>query len=196
MALLSLCMKVKKNFWPKDFFWGIMKVPFTKIICNLFQGPPNPGFGSVKVQIDTFFKKDLKNSFYLGFLWIPSKPGKQNWKLPKSCQKAAKKLPKELPKTCQRYDKELPNKLPNKLHKSCKKSCQKVFEKLLNNPKFLNYRLFLAFRSERWRDKRSMTAGSSPNAAWWTPRSPSLSSISNSAVALKSTRITCNKNNK
>ena len=77
--------EIQKKFWPRDFFWGIMKVPFTKIICNLFQGPPNPGFRSVKVQIDTFFKKDsrdLKNSFHLGFLWIPSKPGKQNWKVP------------------------------------------------------------------------------------------------------------------
>ena len=58
-------------FCPKDFFWGIMKVPFTKIICNLFQGPPNPVFRSVKVQIGTFFKKDsrdFENSFHLGFL--------------------------------------------------------------------------------------------------------------------------------
>ena len=48
-----------------------MKVPYTKNIHNLFQGPPNPGFMSVKVQNGTFFKKDsrdLKKSFYLGFL--------------------------------------------------------------------------------------------------------------------------------
>ena len=48
-----------------------MKVPFTKNIHNFLQGPPNPGFRSVKVQIDTFFKKDsqdFKNSFYIGFL--------------------------------------------------------------------------------------------------------------------------------
>ena len=46
-------------------------MPFNKIICNLFQGPTNPEFRSVKEQIDTFFKKDsrdLKNSFHLGFL--------------------------------------------------------------------------------------------------------------------------------
>ena len=54
--------EIQKFFWPKDFFWGIMKVPFTKIICNLFQGLPNPGFRSVKVQIDTFFKKDSRIS--------------------------------------------------------------------------------------------------------------------------------------
>ena len=48
-----------------------MKVPFTKNIHNLFQGPQNPGFRSVKVQTETFLKKDsqdFKNSFYLGFL--------------------------------------------------------------------------------------------------------------------------------
>ena len=42
---------------------------------------PNPEFMSVKVQNETFLKKDSRdfiNSFYLGFLWIPSKPGKQN----------------------------------------------------------------------------------------------------------------------
>ena len=45
-------------FCQKDFFRGIMKVPY-------------PGFRSVKVQTETFLKKDsrdFKNSFYLGFL--------------------------------------------------------------------------------------------------------------------------------
>ena len=58
---------------------------FTKNVTNMSQGPPNPEFRSVKVQTETFLKKDsrdLKNSFYLGFLWIPSKPEKQNWKVP------------------------------------------------------------------------------------------------------------------
>ena len=77
--------EIQNFFWPQDFFWGIIKVTFNKIICNLFQGPTNPEFRSVKEQIDTFFKKDswdLKNSFHLRFLWIPSKPGNQNWKVP------------------------------------------------------------------------------------------------------------------
>ena len=93
LAIFTFCQngtfepvhEIQKKIWPKDFFSGIMKVPFTKIICNLFQGPPNPVFRSVKVQIGTFFKKDsrdIENSFHLGFLWIPSKPGKQNWKVP------------------------------------------------------------------------------------------------------------------
>ena len=81
MALLNTCTKFKKKIQPKDFFWGNIKVPYTKNIHNLFKGPPNPGFRSVKVQTETFFKKDsrdFKNYFYLGFLWIPRKPGKQN----------------------------------------------------------------------------------------------------------------------
>ena len=42
--------EIQKFFLPKDFFWGIMKVPFTKNIHNFFQGPSNPGFRSVKIQ--------------------------------------------------------------------------------------------------------------------------------------------------
>ena len=55
---------------PKNFFWGSMKVPFTKNTHNFFQGPSNPGFRSVKVQTETFFKKDsrdFKILFNLGF---------------------------------------------------------------------------------------------------------------------------------
>ena len=58
--------EIQKFFRPKDFFWGIVKVPFTKNIHNLYQGPSNPGFRSVKVQTETFLKKDsrdFKNSF-------------------------------------------------------------------------------------------------------------------------------------
>ena len=58
--------EIQKVFWPKVFFWGIMKVPSTKNIRNFFQDPPNPGFRSVKVQTETFFKKDsldFNNSF-------------------------------------------------------------------------------------------------------------------------------------
>ena len=73
--------EIQKFFWPKDFFWGIMKVPFTKNIHNFFQVPSNPGFRSVKVQTETFLKKDsrdFKSSFHFRFLWIPSKAGEQN----------------------------------------------------------------------------------------------------------------------
>ena len=60
-------------------------MPYTKNIHNLFQDPHNPGFRSVKVQTETFLKNDswdFKNYSYLGFLRIPSKPGKQNWIVP------------------------------------------------------------------------------------------------------------------
>jgi hypothetical protein len=53
--------EIQKNFWPKDFFWGIMKVPYTKNIHNLFQGRPNPEFRSVKVQTETVLKKDSRD---------------------------------------------------------------------------------------------------------------------------------------
>ena len=36
-------------------------MPFTKNIHNFFQGLPNPGFRSVKVQTETFYKKDSLN---------------------------------------------------------------------------------------------------------------------------------------
>ena len=50
--------EIEKNFLPK--------VSFTKNIHNFFQAPSNPGFRSVKVQTETFLKKDsrdFKNSF-------------------------------------------------------------------------------------------------------------------------------------
>ena len=73
--------EIQKLFWPKDFFWSIMKMTFKNNIANMSQGPPNPGFRSVKVENWDFLKKDsqdFKNSFQFGFLWIPSKTGEQN----------------------------------------------------------------------------------------------------------------------
>ena len=43
-------------FWPKDFFWSIIKVPYPKDIRNMSQGPPNPGFIQEKVQKGDFLK--------------------------------------------------------------------------------------------------------------------------------------------
>ena len=43
-----------------------MKVPYTKSIHNFFQGPPNPGSRSIKVQTQTFFKRILKILFIQG----------------------------------------------------------------------------------------------------------------------------------
>ena len=63
--------EIQKFFWPKLFFWSIMKVPFRKNIHNMPQGPPNPGFMQEKVQIGDFLKKpsrELKNYFCFNFL--------------------------------------------------------------------------------------------------------------------------------
>ena len=48
---LNLNRRVVTHFWQKDFFLSInMKMTFTKNIANMSQGPPNPGFRSVKVE--------------------------------------------------------------------------------------------------------------------------------------------------
>ena len=49
-----------KIFWPKVFFWSIMKMPIRKNIHNMSQGPPNPGFMQEKVQKGDFLKKPLR----------------------------------------------------------------------------------------------------------------------------------------
>ena len=53
-------------FWPKAFFWSIMKMTIRKNIHNTSQGPPNPGVMQEKVQKGDFIKKksrELKNYF-------------------------------------------------------------------------------------------------------------------------------------
>ena len=55
-----------------------MKVPYTKNIHNLFQAPANPGFGSVKVQTETFLKKDTRDQKFFLFR-VPLNP-QQAWK--------------------------------------------------------------------------------------------------------------------
>ena len=75
------CMEFKKKIRPKDFFWSVMKMTFTRNIPNMPQGQPNPWFRSIRVQNWDFLKKDskdLKNSFHFGFLCVPSKTGEQN----------------------------------------------------------------------------------------------------------------------
>jgi hypothetical protein len=67
---------IQKTFWPKDFFWCVMMMAFTKNISNMSQGPPNTGFRSVIVE-----NLDFKNSLKFGFLWITIKTGWQNQKL-------------------------------------------------------------------------------------------------------------------
>ena len=48
-----------------------MKMTFKNNIANMSQGPPNPGFRSVKVENGDYLfnpSQKLKNSFCLGFL--------------------------------------------------------------------------------------------------------------------------------
>ena len=72
---------IQKKICPKDLFWSVMKMTFTKDIPNMSQGPPNPGFRYLNLENWDFLKKDsqdFKNSFQSEFLWIPSKTGEQN----------------------------------------------------------------------------------------------------------------------
>ena len=50
--------EIWKFFWPKVFFWSIMKMPIRKNIHNMPQGPPDPGFMQEKVQKGDFLKQD------------------------------------------------------------------------------------------------------------------------------------------
>ena len=82
MALLNPSMKFKKNFGQKSSFQALWKYHFQKIFSRVCQ---IQDLGRSRYKLRLFFKKDsrdLKKSFYLGLLWTPSKPGKQNWKLP------------------------------------------------------------------------------------------------------------------
>ena len=74
--------EIQKFFWPKAFFWRIMKMATRKNIHNLSQGPPNPGFMQEKVQKGDFLKKDsreLKIFSCFRFLWISRRSGTLNW---------------------------------------------------------------------------------------------------------------------
>ena len=50
--------EIQNFFWPKPFFWSIMKMAIRNFFRNMSQGLPNPGFMQEKVQ-----KAD--------FLWSP-----------------------------------------------------------------------------------------------------------------------------
>ena len=90
LAILQFCQngtfepmhENQKKFWPKAFFWSIMKMGIRKNIHNLSQVPPNPGFIQEKVQKGDFLKKDLRELKFFScfrFLWISWRPGMLNW---------------------------------------------------------------------------------------------------------------------
>ena len=73
--------EIQNFFWPKVFFWSIMKMAIRKFFCIMTQGPPNPGFMQGKVQKGDFLKKPsrkLKFFFSFRFEWIPQRPGTLN----------------------------------------------------------------------------------------------------------------------
>ena len=79
----ELVHEIQNFFWPKVFFWSIMKVPFRKNIHNMPQGPPNPGFMQEKVQKGDFLKKPWWELIFFccfRFLWISQRSGTLNWK--------------------------------------------------------------------------------------------------------------------
>ena len=82
-STFELVHEIWNFFWPKVFFWSIMKMPIRKNIHNMSQGPPNPGFMQEKVQKGDFLKKpsrELKFFCCFRFLWISRRPGTLNWK--------------------------------------------------------------------------------------------------------------------
>ena len=60
--------EIQNFFWPKAFFWSIMKMAIRKIFCNMSQGLPNPRFMQEKVQKEDFLRcpmmKKLFNPFF------------------------------------------------------------------------------------------------------------------------------------
>ena len=72
------------NFWrAKTLLLKHCEDDILKYITNMSQGPPNPGFRSVKVENSKLKKdsQDFKNSFQFWFLWIPGKSGEQSKKV-------------------------------------------------------------------------------------------------------------------
>ena len=63
--------EIQNFFWQKDFFWGIMNVPFTKSIHNMPQGPSNPGFMQLKVQKGDFLKKPSREMKFFFLFYVP-----------------------------------------------------------------------------------------------------------------------------
>ena len=73
--------EIQNFFWPKVFFWSIMKMKIRNFFRIMIQGPPNPGFMQKKVQKGDFLKKPsrkLKFFFCFRFKWIPRRPGTLN----------------------------------------------------------------------------------------------------------------------
>ena len=85
MALFNPCMKFLIFFRPNAFIWSAKKVPFREFIQNMSQALSMCSSKWINVDKWDYLKNPLrkfKNSFCLGFLWIPWKTGRQNWRGP------------------------------------------------------------------------------------------------------------------
>ena len=51
--------EIQNFFWPKAFFWSIMKMAIRIFFRNMSQGLPNPGFMQEKVKKGDFLKEAL-----------------------------------------------------------------------------------------------------------------------------------------
>ena len=75
----------QKIFGPNAFIWSAKKVPFRDFIQNMSQALSKCLSKWIKVDKWDYLKNpshELKNYFCLGFLWIPRKTGRQNWRGP------------------------------------------------------------------------------------------------------------------
>ena len=75
----KICFGQKTSF---EAFW---KCHIQEIFITFSRVRQIQDLGWSKYKLRLFLKRtfrEFENSFNSGFLWIPSKPGKQNWKLP------------------------------------------------------------------------------------------------------------------
>ena len=61
--------EIQNFFWPKAFFWSIMKMAIRNFFRNMSQGLPNPGFMQEKVQ-----KGDRRGHWKAGPPFLPLPP--------------------------------------------------------------------------------------------------------------------------
>ena len=67
MALLNPLHEIQKFFWPKAFFWIIMKMGLRNFFRNMSQGLPNPGFMQEKVLKGDFLRCPTMKFFLTHF---------------------------------------------------------------------------------------------------------------------------------
>ena len=59
--------EIQNFFWPKAFFWIIMKMGLRKFFRNMSQGLPNPGFMQEKMQKGDFLRCPMMKIFFNPF---------------------------------------------------------------------------------------------------------------------------------